>query len=170
MRAVSVTYELRLADAVVARIRALAKDSEDGRETGGILLGHTHSRERVIDVVEAGDAGPKAERRPDFFLRDLEHARDLAAAAWGRERGEWVGEWHTHPVSGPLPSVRDLVTYADLLARDDLSFEIFVSIIVTPHRQEGWEKALLTPWLTRWDGGEGTLIIETARRATGETT
>ncbi|MDQ1684999.1 MAG: hypothetical protein QOC82_1736 [Frankiaceae bacterium] len=53
-------------------IREHAPESADGRETGGILLGHL--RGDVANVEHAGDAGPKAVRTPTFFLRDLRHA------------------------------------------------------------------------------------------------
>lgn len=82
----------------------LAPESADGRETGGILLGRGPDADGVVRVEIAGDAGPRADRRPDFFLRDLSHARELADGAWKRSRAVWVGEWHTHPTGGPEPS------------------------------------------------------------------
>jgi integrative and conjugative element protein (TIGR02256 family) len=128
-------------------ISGLAQASADGRETGGILLGRGPDDDGVIEVVEAGDPGPNAERQKDFFLRDLEHARRLAARAWERDRAQWVGEWHTHPCSGPQPSSRDLATYALLLGHAELRFAAFISIIVTPHAVEGCDEPLLVTWV-----------------------
>jgi integrative and conjugative element protein (TIGR02256 family) len=127
------------------RIRALAAESEDGRETGGILLGRGPDAENVITVERAGDPGSGAERRPDYFLRDLAHACALADAVWQETKAVWVGEWHTHPTGPAAPSARDLVTYAALLADPDLSFGTFVSIIVVP--DPDWKNPRLLTWV-----------------------
>jgi len=130
---------------VEQRIRELAAGSEDGRETGGILLGRGPDGDGVITVEQAGDPGPSAKRRPDFFLRDLDHARELAAAAWDNGEAVWVGEWHTHPTGPPTPSNRDLVTFAGLLADPELAFAAFVSIIVVP--DPDWASSRLLTWV-----------------------
>jgi integrative and conjugative element protein (TIGR02256 family) len=128
-------------------IRALAAESVDGRETGGILLGRGPGRHGTVRVEQAGDPGPNAQRRPDFFLRDLEHAQQLAAAAWEARRAVWVGEWHTHPAGDPRPSQRDMRTYAGLLSAAELAFEVVVSIIVMPDAELGWERPALATWI-----------------------
>src|SRR5690349_4052221 len=110
------------------RICELAVESQDGRETGGILLGRGSDAEGGIVVERAGDAGPDAERRPDYFLRDLAHAQRLADEGWERDHAVWVGEWHTHPTGILTPSPRDFVTYAGLLSDPELAFDVFVSI------------------------------------------
>lgn len=130
-----------------ARIRSLARESADGLETGGILLGHGPDKEGLIEVTVAGDAGPKAKRTPGFFLRDLDHARDLAARAWEDSHAIWVGEWHTHPYAGRRPSSVDLMTYATLLASSELSFEAFVSVIVTADPDLAWGEPRLDTWV-----------------------
>jgi proteasome lid subunit RPN8/RPN11 len=101
----------------------------------------------VVRVEIACDPGPRAVRRPEFFLRDLDHARRLAAEAWADSRAVWVGEWHTHPRGDGTPSSADLGTYARLLAASDLQFDLFVSVIVTADSDEGWSRARLWPWL-----------------------
>jgi integrative and conjugative element protein (TIGR02256 family) len=136
-----------LADEARHAICRLAPASADGRETGGILLGRGPDDDGVIEIVEAGDPGPNADRRKDFFLRDLAHAQALAETAWERERAQWVGEWHTHPCSGPKPSQRDLATYASLLGNPTLAFAVFVSLIVTPHETDGWDDPAMTTWV-----------------------
>lgn len=138
-------YSVELRPSVAARIAELAVASADGAETGGILLGRGPDATGMIVVEEAGDPGPKADRRADFFLRDLEHARRLAAGAWERDQTIWVGEWHTHP-KGPLqPSPRDLHTYVALMTDAALEFRAFVSIIVVP--DPDWTTPRLLPWV-----------------------
>jgi integrative and conjugative element protein (TIGR02256 family) len=127
-------------------ILRLAPQSEDGLETGGILLGRGPANDGVVHVEIAGNAGPAADRRSDFFLRDLDHARTLADGAWQKSRAVWVGEWHTHPQGGREPSTSDLSTYVRLLAASELNFEVFVSIIVVPNHGS-WGHPELWPWL-----------------------
>lgn len=102
--------------------------ADDGLETGGILLGHHHGDQ--IRITTAGDPGVKARRARTSFLRDLDHAQRLAAAAWKKDKSQWVGEWHTHPDTEPVPSPLDLDSYARHLADADLAFTHFASIIV----------------------------------------
>jgi integrative and conjugative element protein (TIGR02256 family) len=101
--------------------------SADGHETGGVLLGHIGTN---AWVRHAGGPGPAAVHRPNFFLRDLHHAQRLAAEAFAHDQSVWIGEWHTHPRAGPIPSTRDLNTYLSLLADPQLRFEAFIALIV----------------------------------------
>jgi integrative and conjugative element protein (TIGR02256 family) len=132
---------------VERQIRELARASEDRSETGGILLGRGPDERGVIHVEHAGEPGEHAERRPDYFLRDRAHAEHLADAAWTDSRAVWVGEWHTHPTGPPIPSMRDLVTYAGLLDDPELAFEAFVTMIVVPHESKRWEAPRLLMWV-----------------------
>lgn len=106
-------------------------------ETGGILLGHhTHD---TVTVHYAGTPGPAAVRTPTYFLRDLAHPQALADQAFASDGSVWVGEWHTHPTSHPIPSARDAATYRQLLDDPELGFHSVIAVIFTPG--EG-----------RWDG------------------
>ncbi|MFE2472082.1 Mov34/MPN/PAD-1 family protein [Streptomyces mirabilis] len=111
-----VTTELRTAD--------------HSTETGGILLGHhTHD---TVTVHHAGTPGPAAVRTPTYFLRDLAHAQALADEAFASDGSVWVGEWHTHPTSRPIPSARDAATYRQLLDDPELGFHSVIAVIFTP--------------------------------------
>jgi integrative and conjugative element protein (TIGR02256 family) len=140
-------WRLDVGEATLASITAMARDARDGRETGGILLGRGPDTHGVVHVEEAGDAGPNAVRRPDHFLRDLDHSRQLADKAWDRSEAVWVGEWHTHLNTSGCPSEADLITYQRLLATSELEFEVFVAIIATAGPGDDWQSAELSPWL-----------------------
>ncbi|GAA1409768.1 Mov34/MPN/PAD-1 family protein [Oerskovia paurometabola] len=99
-------------------------------ETGGILLGHEEEGASATHLTGAGSPGPLAVREPRFFLRDLSHARMLALLAWERDRSQWVGEWHTHPLGRPMPSGLDLGSYAAHVQDPELGFRRFISVIV----------------------------------------
>jgi integrative and conjugative element protein (TIGR02256 family) len=127
-------------------IKRLSRTCADGRETGGILLGRGPGAGGVIRVELAGEPGPNAERTSDFFLRDLDFAKRLAAKAWRESRAVWVGEWHTHLTAGPEPSAKDLQTYLGHLRAEELAFSVFVSIIVVP-KKDDWSDVALYPWV-----------------------
>jgi integrative and conjugative element protein (TIGR02256 family) len=142
-----VDARIEISPAARETIETLAGESADGRETGGILLGRGPDERGVVHVEVAGEPGPHAERRPDYFLRDLKHAKQLAEDAWQDSKAVWVGEWHTHPMGRQSPSPTDLGTYLRLLSAASLEFKLFVSIIVIPDPELGWNKAQLWPWL-----------------------
>jgi integrative and conjugative element protein (TIGR02256 family) len=115
-----VTIKVKVSDVALEAILKEAIASRDGNETGGILLGHDVDAAGTIVVMEAGDPGPGAVRRRDFFRRDLDHAQRLADEAFRRNQAVWVGEWHTHVVGDDVPSGLDLKTYRGFLADSEL--------------------------------------------------
>jgi integrative and conjugative element protein (TIGR02256 family) len=145
-------------------ISAEAPASADGRETGGILLGHDPAAAGTIEITTAGDPGPGADRRPDSFRRDLAHAQRLADEGYARDGSVWLGEWHTHPTEPPTPSSQDMTTYRKLFAHDDLDFDRIVSLIVTPNPVGGWYQPLLWSWLITPTTVEAAYTIITGPR------
>jgi integrative and conjugative element protein (TIGR02256 family) len=137
---------VHIAAAALASIAELAPASADDLETGGILLGYDADELGTALVMEAGDPGPHAERRRDFFRRDLAHAQWLADVAYERSCSRWIGEWHTHPQGALSPSWKDLRTYRRFLRDRELQFAVFVSLIVGPG-ETGWERPRLAAWL-----------------------
>lgn len=99
-------------------------------ETGGILLGHAPGDRADLHVTVAGDPGPNAVHEPRRFLRDPAHAQTLADRAWAEHQAVWIGEWHTHPAAGPMPSDIDLRSYLQHLEDPELQFTEFLSLIV----------------------------------------
>jgi len=136
---------VRLRSAVAQVIAAQAKASADGTETGGILLGHDRGEALVVTV--AGDPGPNSQRTPSRFQRDLAHAQALADQAHDRDGSVWIGEWHTHPRGPVEPSELDCRTYASHLADASLGFDRFLSLIVLPCCDHGWEHVTVTAWV-----------------------
>src|SRR6266487_1296632 len=124
----------------------LAAASEDGLETGGILLGDDHGLAGPILVRHCGGPGPGAIRRSAFFRRDTDYAAALAAEAAATDGSAWIGEWHIHGVALPEPSGRDLRTYRKLLEDPELAFARFLALIVTAGRELGWRMPLVHAW------------------------
>lgn len=136
---------VRLTSEAFATICAEAVVSADGRETGGILLGFDADESGEALALEAGGPGPNAERRADFFQRDLAHAQQLADDAYGRRCSRWIGEWHTHPRGFLTPSRKDLRTYRSFLSDPELHFANFIALIVSA-RDDDWKELVITGW------------------------
>lgn len=143
----------------LATLRAEASVSADGRETGGILLGHDpwtgcEGSAPGPLIRHTGDPGPDAVRRPTFFRRDYAHAQQLALDAFSQDRSEWVGEWHTHPRGPRHPSRADDRIYHRHIADSALNLDRFAALIVTPtlawidgRPRRSWRRIRCTAWI-----------------------
>lgn len=137
---------IRVSPIALRDLITMAGDSEDGRETGGVLLGFDATGGSPITVSVAGDPGPLAERSPLRFRRDLAHAQELAREAWLLDGSMWIGDWHTHPLGYPIPSGTDLQSYRRVLASG--AMPCFLSIIVSPHRvTHEWREPDIRAWV-----------------------
>jgi integrative and conjugative element protein (TIGR02256 family) len=102
------TTEIVIAPEARADIVRLAEAKKDV-ETGGVLIGY-RDPEGAVHVLEATDAGPRAVETATRFERDRDYCQgkvDDAARRLG-ERGQYVGEWHSHLERDPRPSPRDV--------------------------------------------------------------
>lgn len=153
-----VTLTASLAEIIALEARA----SADGTETGGIVLGHDRDGELLVTFV--GGPGPAALRTSNRFKRDLAHAQALADEAYDRDGSVWIGEWHTHPTGPAAPSTVDLNTYAKHLADPTLEFERFLSIIVLPCAEHGWQHVTAAAWVIEGDTAERAELRTEATR------
>lgn len=144
----TVTRHVVVAGSVLAVIARVCDEETQGRETGGILLGHQHT-DGHLSVTQAGDPGPLAERTASRFRRDAAHAGLLSSAAYARDRSVWLGDWHTHPTGPSRPSPVDMAAYASVLRDESSGFETFLSVIVLPEAAG----PVLYPWAVTLAGG-----------------
>jgi predicted acylesterase/phospholipase RssA len=92
-------------------------------ETGGVLFGERNDASRVIWVTEVLGPPPDSEASAELFLCGID-----GVAESNRERRErtrksvqFVGMWHTHPVSEPCPSETDFVGMARIVLGEEPS-------------------------------------------------
>jgi integrative and conjugative element protein (TIGR02256 family) len=123
-----------------------AQLAADGKETGGILLGHDQGMAGGFVIRHCGDPGPRAVRQRAHFERDLAHAQKLADQAADRDGSVWLGEWHTHLLELPVPSLHDLMTYRALLFDVELGFPRFLSLIVLSGPGGEWSCPRIFAW------------------------
>ncbi len=105
-----------ISDNALRQMVALA-DAKFPNETGGMLIGY---------IAETGDAvvldivgpGPTAQHARYSFVPDSEYQQiELESRFHGSQgRRTYLGDWHTHPSSAPLPSYRDKRTLAKIAA------------------------------------------------------
>jgi integrative and conjugative element protein (TIGR02256 family) len=87
----------------------------DGKpESGGILLGCY--RGDNLEVTGRTLPGPSDSRHFLSFVRVDGSHQSAATSLWLGSGGThtWVGEWHTHPMGGMLPSGTDLSSWSKL--------------------------------------------------------
>lgn len=114
-------YETRMEPSVWRTLQSWKNESLRRRgedvETGGLLFGEMSEHLGVVWVSEA--SGPPADSRHsrEEFVCGIEGTAELNEEKQKRSRlsVQYVGTWHTHPVSAPVPSARDFGAMAELL-------------------------------------------------------
>lgn len=88
--------------------------SKGSLETGGILIGCY--RGPHIEILDWTDAGPNDSRTLFSFTKADEKHQKAAVRAWKRSglTQTYLGEWHTHPIGEPSPSIIDRQTWFDI--------------------------------------------------------
>jgi integrative and conjugative element protein (TIGR02256 family) len=153
---ISPTPRVEIVRSAVSAIARETRASADGTETGGILLGT--SRNGAFVIRHAGNPGPNATRRPNFFQRDLKHARRLGDNAFDKDSSIWIGDWHTHIKAPPAPSLQDLTTYHTLVVDPELAFHHFIAIIVAAPADD-WTAPQLATWVITAAGVQSVRLL-----------
>lgn len=125
--AVSNELAILIEQSAVTGIRERVAEEDGRREIGGLLLGY-----RFIDAIRVMRATFPGQldvsTRISFHRRCPSH--QLAASIWWARsamKGDWVGEWHSHPEAKPRPSGMDIRSWKRLVAhtRKPMLFIIF---------------------------------------------
>ena len=79
------------------------------KETGGLLWGEWDESTGIVWVTDASGPPPDSEHYEDLFVCGVEGTREEHAKRTMQSRLSvgYIGMWHTHPISRPLPSVVD---------------------------------------------------------------
>ena len=109
----------------------------NANEAGGILLGRVYIGSHVlIEQATTPNLHDKAGRY--FFDRSRRAAQVIVNKAWRASRGEqnYLGEWHSHPISNPTPSQRDREMIRNMCR--DTQHHIGFLFLVIIGTQETW--------------------------------
>ena len=105
-------------------------------ETGGLSFGERDDAVGVVWITEVDGPPPDSVARPDFFECGTVGTQQahLTRELWSRGSVRYVGMWHTHPISVPLPSPTDLQGMRKILTDGVVNPSMSVlSILGTPH-------------------------------------
>jgi len=91
-------------------------------ETGGLLWGEWDDATRIVWVTEASGPPPDSYHSAERFVCGVAGTREEhdARVRYTRRSVSYIGMWHTHPTSRPLPSVTDFAGMHDILTAGDL--------------------------------------------------
>lgn len=110
-------------------------------EAGGVLLGRhiLGCSDVVIDEVTSPMPGDL--RKPLTFHRGQAQHQQVIDERWRNSEGTclYLGEWHTHPESCPVPSHVDLTDWFRRLHTDHFDGESLFFIIVGTREVRAWE-------------------------------
>ncbi len=117
-------FQTRMSSGAWRELQASVADSNRLRgpdpETGGLLFGETSDWLKVMWVTEV--CGPPSDscHSAEEFICGISGIRDLQAEKRERTRRavQYLGTWHTHPISSPVPSNRDFRAMDLLLSGD----------------------------------------------------
>lgn len=106
-------YEVRVSvtawNDILAWIRQSGRVRDPRDETGGLLFGQVDEALRVVWVSDASGPPPDSTHSPELFVCGTDGTAQMNEAKLKRTRGsvQFVGMWHSHPVSNPVPSPTD---------------------------------------------------------------
>ena len=118
-------YEVRIAPSALREIQAwISRNARvKGRniETGGLLFGEFNEPAKIVWITEVSGPPPDSDASAQGFVCGVEGTQDDNAERKARTKGSvsFIGMWHTHPASKPIPSSTDLGAMFDLLIAAD---------------------------------------------------
>ena len=106
-------------------------------EAGGLLFAEFDFP--IIRIVEASSPQTTDKRERTLFIPNRILQRKLINQRF-KKGYHFVGEWHTHPVNKPTPSLLDLESMAESFIKSRHELNYFIMIIVgnTKKRTELW--------------------------------
>lgn len=114
-------YKIFISDEAQRKIHSIikqeAQEHGDEKEAGGSLIGNQDLINKCIyvhDVLEAPTDSKPAATEFVFGVRDIENL-DKQIKKKSNHHIKWLGHWHTHPNSKPIPSITDEKAMAQLL-------------------------------------------------------
>lgn len=107
-------HQIRISQAAIREIKAWTAQNRRLRnrkvETGGLLWGEWDEATGIVWVTDASGPPPDSRHSEEMFLcgvvgTAVEHERRTKLSRFSTS---YIGMWHTHPISRPLPSGTDI--------------------------------------------------------------
>jgi integrative and conjugative element protein (TIGR02256 family) len=119
-------HQIRITQSALKEVKAWASKNRRTRkadvETGGLLWGEWDEATRIIWVTGASGPPPDSKHSAEHFVCGVigtkeEHETRVRLS---RRSVGYIGMWHTHPTSRPLPSETDFAGMHDILTAGEL--------------------------------------------------
>lgn len=135
--------KLEIGQHALTRMLAFVQSTPRKTEAGGVLLGRyiLESADIVIDEITIPMPGDRRSR--SGFYRDHRRHQKVIDRAWRESGGTcaYLGEWHTHPESRPVPSDTDRREWRRKLKEDVFDSDRLYFIVVGIESLRAWEGA-----------------------------
>lgn len=118
----------------------LCCQASNGKETGGVLVGHYTPSHDCAVVTEV--SGPPADSRASRirFQRGVHGLKQWLTSLWKRsQRQYYLGEWHSHPYANPYPSEDDCSQMREIAALPEYHCPEPLLIIIGGDPQGEWQ-------------------------------
>ncbi len=118
-------YQVRIGPFALREIRAwIGRNNRvngSGIETGGLLFGEFNEPAKIVWITEVSGPPPDSEASAEGFVCGVEGtlADNAERKARTKDSVSFIGMWHTHPASKPIPSTTDLGAMFSLLTAAD---------------------------------------------------
>lgn len=146
--------KFKLGQAVVVQLHSHMQGQAFKTEAGGILLGRyiLDCEDVVVDKITEPMKGDRRSRLR--FFRSARLHQQAINKAWSSSGGtcNYLGEWHTHPETDPVPSLIDILGWRKRLLFDRFDSDTLFFVIVGTWR------------INAWQGYRKTLAIERLRK------
>lgn len=85
------------------------KQQSNMNESGGILLGKKNLESYTYTLTTISTPSPTDKSTLTSFIRKKKNAQKILDHEWNKSNGivNYLGEWHTHSVMHPSPSLQD---------------------------------------------------------------
>lgn len=128
---------------VLDEIRKWLQDGSEKPESGGYIVGYQHERTGNISLEAVSHPHfLDMKNRIRFEIRDPRHNVFLKKAQ--RRKSYYMGVWHTHPQSVPVPSSIDWVDWNETMRSDKTGCQYVFFIIAGIDEWRLWIGDLLT--------------------------
>lgn len=130
-------YGVEISITVLNEIFELCKNAKN-HETGGILIGAYSDDMRSALIKYASKAPVDSKSGRASFRRGSKGLIELLNSKWTEAGEYYLGEWHFHPNSSPMPSRTDIQQMNEFSRNKRLKCPEPVLLVVGGNERIGW--------------------------------